>query len=57
MVSSYLLAGFVGNSIPIIGVGVLSGVLGPLPASALFAATIALFAIPALIIGWRHAPR
>ncbi len=57
VVSSYLLAGFVGNSIPIIGVGVLSGLLGPLPASALFAATIALFAIAALIIGWRHAPR
>ena len=57
VVSSYLLAGFVGNSIPIIGVGLASEAIGPLPASLLFAATIALFAVAALFIGWRHAPR
>lgn len=57
VVSSYLLAGFAGNSLPIIGVGVLTGVIGALPASALFAMMIAVFAVAALIIGSKHAPR
>lgn len=51
VVSSYLLAGFAGNSLPIIGVGVLSTIFGSLPASIAFACTIGLFAIVALVIG------
>ena len=57
VVSSYLLAGFAGNSLPIIGVGLLSGVIGTTLASASFAATIALCVLAALIIGYKHAPR
>jgi MFS family permease len=56
VVSSYLLAGFAGNSIPIIGVGVLASVTGPLAASASFAAVIALLALAAVIPGAKYAP-
>jgi MFS family permease len=56
VISSYMLAGFAGNSIPIIGVGVLTSLTNPIIASIVFACTVALFAIAALIIGVKFAP-
>jgi MFS family permease len=55
VVSSYYVAGFAGNSLPIIGVGVLSSALGSLAAGAIFALTIGAFAVAALVVGARHA--
>jgi len=56
VVSSYYVAGFAGNSLPVIGVGVLSGALGSVAAGAIFATTIGAFAIVALVFGARHSP-
>jgi MFS family permease len=56
VVSSYYVAGFVGNSLPVIGVGVLSSALGSLTAGAIFAITIGAFAVIALLVGRRYAP-
>ena len=55
VVSSYYLAGFVGNSLPVIGVGVLSSLVGSVAAGATFAITIGAFAVIALIVGGRYA--
>jgi MFS family permease len=57
VVSSYMLAAFAGNSLPIIGVGVLTSLSSSIVASAAFACTIAVFAVTALIIGIKHSPR
>ena len=57
VVSSYLLAGFAGNSIPIIGVGILSNITSSLRASIVFACVISVFALTGLLIGARYAPR
>jgi MFS family permease len=51
VVSAYLICGFAGNSLPIIGFGTLSSFMTSFHASILFAGTIALLAIAALIIG------
>jgi MFS family permease len=48
VVSSYFIACFVGNSVPVIGIGVLSTLTSPLAASALFAGTIGILSIAAL---------
>ena len=56
VVSSYYVAGFVGNSLPVIGVGVLSSALGSLTAGAIFAITIGTFAVIALVVGRRYVP-
>ncbi len=55
VVSSYYVAGFVGNSLPVIGVGVLSSALGSIAAGAIFAIAIGVFAVVALVVGVRHA--
>jgi predicted MFS family arabinose efflux permease len=52
VVSSYYIACFVGNSVPVIGVGVLSRYTNPFIASVVFACTIATFSIAAL--AWRQ---
>ncbi len=57
VVSSYLLAGFAGNSVPIIGVGLLSRISSSLQASIAFACAIAVFAAAGLLIGTKYAPR
>jgi MFS family permease len=57
VVSSYFVAGFVGNSLPVIGVGVLSSRFGSITAGALFAITIGAFALVALFVGARPARR
>jgi MFS family permease len=48
--SLYYLIGFIGNSIPVIGVGLISAVASPIVASATFGCTIAAFALVAVII-------
>lgn len=54
VVSSYYVAGFVGNSLPVIGVGVLSSLIGTVAAGAIFAITIGAFAVVAFVIGRRY---
>jgi MFS family permease len=50
LVASYLIACFIGNSVPVIGIGVLTTVATPLVATVVFACTLAAFAIGALIV-------
>jgi MFS family permease len=57
VVSSYLMAGFSGNSLPIIGVGIISSLSGPMLASLVFAGTIAAFALIALVTGIKYIPK
>jgi predicted MFS family arabinose efflux permease len=57
IVSSYFICCFAGNSLPVIGVGVVSTLLSPVAASLAFALTIAIFALVALAFGIRHLPR
>jgi hypothetical protein len=57
VVSSYLMAGFSGNSLPIIGVGIISSLSGPMVASLVFAGTIAAFALIALVTGIKYIPK
>jgi predicted MFS family arabinose efflux permease len=47
--SSYYIVGFVGNSIPVIGVGVITAAANPTTASLTFGCTIAAFAVAALL--------
>jgi MFS family permease len=52
VVSSYFIACFIGNSVPVIGVVVLSTLTGPLTASVVFACTVGALSIAAL--GWQR---
>ena len=54
IVSSYYVCTFLGNSLPVIGVGIVATFATSLTASAVFAATIALFAIAAILAGVRY---
>jgi MFS family permease len=49
VVSAYFIACFIGNSVPVIGVGILTSVTNSLVAGITFACTIAAFAIGALV--------
>jgi MFS family permease len=51
VISTYLICCYVGNSVPVIGVGVLQTLSTPIVASSAFATTIAVFAIVALLTG------
>jgi MFS family permease len=55
VVSSFFVCCFVGNALPVIGVGVISAYSSLPLASSTFAAMIALFALVALVFGARHA--
>jgi MFS family permease len=57
MVSTYFVVGFAGNALSVIGVGIISSFVSPLTASAVFAATIAVFAVAALLVARRYLPR
>jgi ABC-type Co2+ transport system permease subunit len=48
VLSAYFICCFTGNSVPVIGVGVISVLIGPLAASASFAVLIVVFALAAL---------
>ncbi len=52
--SSYYIAGFAGNSIPVIGVGLISAAANSWTASLTFGCTIALFAVAAVVVGLRY---
>ena len=56
-VSSYLIALFAGNSVPVIGIGVLSAQLGPLTAHVIFAAVITALTGIAFWTGVKFAPK
>jgi len=57
VVSAYFVTGFVGNSLPVVGVGAIESFASPLIASMSFACMIAIFAIVGLIVGTKYAPR
>jgi MFS family permease len=57
VISSYILFMYAGNSLPIIGIGLLSGGTSPLTADVTFALIIAAFAVLALITGARRLPK
>lgn len=57
VIASYMIACFFGNSLPVIGVAVLSTFWSHAIAHDVFAATIALLAAIAFLTGWRYAPR
>ena len=50
--SSYFIACFVGNSVPVIGLGVMSTLTSPLAGSIVFAGVVAALAVGAL--AWRQ---
>jgi hypothetical protein len=50
LVSTHFVVGFAGNALSVIGVGVISSFVSPLAASIVFAVTIAVFAVVALIV-------
>ena len=54
VVSSYFVCCFIGNALPVIGVGVISAYAGMPLASTIFAGTIVLFALVALFFGAKH---
>ena len=57
VVSSYLVAVYLGNSLPIIGIGLLSDMVSSLAAHIAFAAGIGLLAAVAFATGIKYAPR
>jgi MFS family permease len=57
MVSSYFLFAFAGNSLPVIGVGLLSAKASPGTAQIVFAVVIAVLAAVGFMVGTRYAPR
>ena len=56
VVASYLIVSFLGNSLPVIGVGALSRIADPATAHVVFAAVIAILAVIAMLTGWNDAP-
>jgi MFS family permease len=57
VVSSYLFMCYTGNSLPVIGVGLLSVVAGPATAHLTFAILLGALGIVACAAGWRYLPR
>jgi hypothetical protein len=56
VVSSYLVTGFFGNSLPVIGVGLLTAASNSVLASTVFAAVTTAIAIAAFFVGRKYAP-
>jgi len=56
LTSAYLACGFAGNALPVIGVGLLTGLIGAESAAWAFAATLSVLAVGALIWGVRQRP-
>jgi MFS family permease len=57
VVSTYLIVMFCGNSLPVIGIGLLSARTHPFFAHATFAGLIAILAAIGFLVGWKYAPR
>jgi hypothetical protein len=56
IVSTYYLVTFIGNSLPVIGVGIITAASNRLVANGVFAATIAILAVIALLTGYKYRP-
>jgi Major Facilitator Superfamily len=56
VVSTYYLVTFIGNSLPVIGVGIITATSNRLVANVVFAVTIAILAIIALLTGYKYRP-
>jgi len=56
VISSYLMVCYLANSLPVIGVGLLSQSLGANAAHRIFAAALCALALGAAAIGWRYLP-
>jgi MFS family permease len=56
VVSSYLIACYLGNSVPVVGIGFLSRLVTSLTAHIIFGAVVAAFAIIGLIAGVKYPP-
>ncbi|OAF18254.1 hypothetical protein AXW67_05080 [Bradyrhizobium neotropicale] len=54
VVSAYFICGFLGNALPVIGIGILSTLISSTVASMVFAVTIAAFAVIALAFGLKY---
>lgn len=54
IVSSFFVCCFVGNALPVIGIGIVSTYASPIAASLAFAALIIVFAVVALAFGLKH---
>jgi MFS family permease len=54
VISAYFVACYIGLSLPVIGIGIISRWLNPKIANLTFAAVVALFAIAALGTGWKY---
>jgi low affinity Fe/Cu permease len=54
VMSIYFICCFIGNAVPVVGVGVLSSFTTSIAADIAFACTIALFAMVALIFGLKY---
>jgi MFS family permease len=54
VVSSYFVCAFAGNALPVIGVGVISTIASSTAASLVFATTISVFALVALLFGVKY---
>jgi MFS family permease len=57
VVSSYFVCCFLGNALPVIGIGIISTFAGSTAASLAFAGMIVAFAVAALCFGMRYLPR
>ncbi len=57
IVATYLIMMFCGNSLPVIGIGLLAAKTGAPAAHVAFAGLIAALAVIGLLVGWRYAPR
>lgn len=57
VVSSYLLVCFTANSLPVVGVGLLSQAIGSEAAHRTFAIVLAALAVIACVMGLRYAPK
>ncbi|MGY3234627.1 MULTISPECIES: hypothetical protein [unclassified Bradyrhizobium] len=54
VVSAYFICCFLGNALPVIGIGVLATLISSTVASLVFAVTIAMFALVALVFGLQY---
>jgi MFS family permease len=57
VVSSFMIASFLGNSLPVVGVGLLGQVTSATTAERAFAILVAVLALVALATGWRWVPK
>jgi MFS family permease len=57
VVSSFMIACFLGNSLPVVGVGLLTLATSATTARLAFAAMVVVLDLVALATGWRHVPR